>query len=122
MNDKIQYCRLISEIFATGFTKEQVRMITESMDLTWGEIEDIYRCAEIEWEEAKDEVFNEETSGIYYPMFLSWCKSYEEEEQELRKLIECKPADVKLLKEEYLQLTGKNYRRKRTNNALQNRK
>lgn len=47
----------------------------------------------------------------YQPMFLSWCKSYEEEVKELRELIEAGPADVKQLKEEYQQLTGKRYRR-----------
>lgn len=47
----------------------------------------------------------------YNAKFLSWCKSYEEEEKELRELIEGNPADVKLLKKEYLELTGKNYRK-----------
>lgn len=51
-------------------------------------------------------------SKEYTPRCLSWCKSYEEEERELRELIECEPADVKQLKEEYKQLTGKSYRRK----------
>lgn len=46
----------------------------------------------------------------YKPLFLSWCKSYEEEEREMRELIDGNPSDVKLLKEEYLQLTGKRYR------------
>lgn len=49
----------------------------------------------------------------YKPMFLSWCKSYEEEEREMRELIDGNPADVKQLRAEYLQLTGKNYRRKK---------
>lgn len=44
-------------------------------------------------------------------MFLSWCKSYEEEVKEFRELIDSSPADVKQLKEEYLQLTGKRYRK-----------
>lgn len=50
--------------------------------------------------------------NAYKPMFLSWCKSYEQEVKELRELIETEPADVKQLKEEYQQLTGKRYRRK----------
>lgn len=48
----------------------------------------------------------------YKPQFLSWCKSYEEEVKELGELIEGKPADEKQLRNEYQQLTGKNYRRK----------
>jgi len=47
----------------------------------------------------------------YNPMFLSWCKSYEQEVQEIRELIEDNPADVKQLKQEYHQLTGKQYRK-----------
>ena len=35
-----------------------------------------------------------------------------QEIERLRWLIECNPADVKLLKKEYEQLTGKKYRRK----------
>ncbi len=50
-----QYVRLISEIFAAGFTEDQIKTICESMDLTWGEIEEIYQYAEIEWERAKNE-------------------------------------------------------------------
>lgn len=50
-------------------------------------------------------------SGTYNPQFLSWCKSYDEEVKELRELIEARPADVKLLKQEYKELTGKNYRK-----------
>lgn len=48
----------------------------------------------------------------YVPMFLSWCKSYDEEEKEMRELIEGSPSDVKQLKQEYQRLTGKAYRRK----------
>lgn len=48
----------------------------------------------------------------YKPMFLSWAKSYEDEERELRELICGEPADVKLLKQEYEQLTGKRFRRR----------
>lgn len=48
----------------------------------------------------------------YRPMFLLWCKSYEEEEKEFRELICGNPADVKLLKEEYERLTGKRFRRR----------
>jgi hypothetical protein len=48
----------------------------------------------------------------YNPRFLSWCKSYEEEEKEFRELICGSPADVGLLKDEYEQLTGKRFRRR----------
>ena len=48
--------------------------------------------------------------SMYIPMFLSWCKSYEQEEQEMRELIAQNPSDVKMLKKEYEQLTGKKYR------------
>lgn len=48
----------------------------------------------------------------YKPMFLSWCKSYEEEERELRELIESGPADEKQLRAEYLTLTGKRFKRR----------
>jgi hypothetical protein len=49
----------------------------------------------------------------YKPKFLGWCTSYEEEVAEFRELILGEPADVKLLKQEYYQLTGKNFRRKK---------
>lgn len=49
----------------------------------------------------------------YQPRFLSWCKSFQEEEKELRELIEGNPADVKLLKAEYQELTGKQYRKRK---------
>jgi hypothetical protein len=49
----------------------------------------------------------------YKPKFLSWVKSYEEEEKELRELIEGRPADLKQLKQEFLELTGKQYRAKK---------
>ena len=47
---------------------------------------------------------------MYDPKFLSWCKSYEQEVEELRELIAQNPADVKMLKKEYEELTGKKYR------------
>ena len=49
----------------------------------------------------------------YIPKFLSWAKSYVDEEREMRELICGNPSDVKLLKNEYEQLTGKRFRRKR---------
>ena len=47
---------------------------------------------------------------MYNPKFLSWCKSYEQEVQEMRELIAQNPEDVRILKKEYEQLTGKKYR------------
>lgn len=47
---------------------------------------------------------------MYNPMFLSWCKSYDEEVNEMREMIAQNPGDVKMLKKEYEQLTGKKYR------------
>lgn len=49
----------------------------------------------------------------YKPQFISWCTSYEEEEKELRRLITGNPADIKMLKQEYYELTGKLFRRKK---------
>lgn len=49
----------------------------------------------------------------YSPMFLSWCKSYDEEVAEFTELILGKPADEKLLRKEYKQLTGKRFYVKR---------
>ncbi len=49
--------------------------------------------------------------NAYIPTVLSWCTSYEQEVAELQELIESNPADVKLLKKEYQQLTGKRYRK-----------
>lgn len=49
----------------------------------------------------------------YKPKFFSWCKSFEEEETEMRETIEGNPADVKLLKQEYFELTGKRFRKKK---------
>ena len=47
----------------------------------------------------------------YRPKFLSWAKSYEDEEKEMRELICGNPADVRLLKQEYESLTGKRFKR-----------
>ena len=49
----------------------------------------------------------------YRPQFISWCTSYEEEERELRRLINGNPADIKMLKQEYYELTGKLFKRKK---------
>ena len=48
----------------------------------------------------------------YQPRFLSWAKSYEDEEKEMRELILGNPDDVHMLKREYEQLTGKRFRRR----------
>jgi len=40
----------------------------------------------------------------YEPKFLSWCKSYEEEVEELEHLISCSPDDKRQLKEELKEL------------------
>jgi hypothetical protein len=47
----------------------------------------------------------------YNPMFLSWCTSYKQEVNELAELIDGNPSDVKQLRSEYIQLTGKRYRK-----------
>jgi len=44
---------------------------------------------------------------IYDPMYLSWAESYEEEVQEFKELIEAKPADVKLLRQELRNLKSR---------------
>lgn len=49
--------------------------------------------------------------NTYQPRFLSWATSYESEVMAMRELIFQEPSDVKQLKEEYLQLTGKQYRK-----------
>ena len=54
-----------------------------------------------------------DTTNNYKPKFLSWCKSYEEEVAEFEELILGNPADVKLLRQEYEQLTGKRFRRRK---------
>jgi len=46
---------------------------------------------------------------MYKPMFLSWCKSYEEEVYEFKSLIAGNPGDVDMLKAEYETLTGEEY-------------
>jgi hypothetical protein len=48
----------------------------------------------------------------YKPKFLSWAKSYEHEVKELRQLILNNPSDIKMLKNEYYELTGKKFKRK----------
>jgi hypothetical protein len=48
----------------------------------------------------------------YVPKFFSWCNSFEQEEKEMRETIDGNPADVKILKQEYYELTGKRYKRK----------
>lgn len=49
----------------------------------------------------------------YKPKFLSWTKSHEDEEREMRKLILNSPNDLDLLKREYEILTGKRFRRRK---------
>lgn len=49
----------------------------------------------------------------YKPRFLRWAKSYENEVELMRDLILSEPADIKLLKQEYYELTGKQFRRKK---------
>lgn len=56
-------------------------------------------------------MFKENKMSKYEPQFLSWTKSYEEEVKEIRALIESNPSDVKELRKEYEQLTGKRYRK-----------
>lgn len=41
----------------------------------------------------------------YEPRFLSWCKSLQEEIEELEHLISCDPADKELLIKELEELT-----------------
>lgn len=55
----------------------------------------------------------------YKPKYLSWAKSYEAEVKELRFLIAGNPSDVKQLKEEYHDLTGKRYRYKASDDELE---
>lgn len=55
----------------------------------------------------------------YKPKYLSWAKSYEAEVNELRFLIAGNPSDVKQLKEEYYDLTGKRYRYKASDDVLE---
>lgn len=45
----------------------------------------------------------------YTARFLGWCESYEQEEREMRELIQGKPSDEKELRKEYEQLTGKRF-------------
>lgn len=49
----------------------------------------------------------------YKPMFLSWCKSYKEEVSEMRELILYGSSDEKQLREEFKQLTGKRFKRRK---------
>ena len=56
MDKNYQFTRLLCELFAVGFTEEQQDSLCISMDLTWGEIEEIYQYAEIEYERIKDDI------------------------------------------------------------------
>lgn len=49
----------------------------------------------------------------YEPKFLGWVKSYEEEVAEFRSLILGKPEDFHLLKQEYYELTGKRFKKRK---------
>jgi len=60
-----------------------------------------------------ENVLEEKNETTYTPQFLSWCKNYEQEEIEMRKLILSHSADIKQLKKEYSILTGKRFRRKK---------
>jgi hypothetical protein len=60
-----------------------------------------------------DEKTMREKMESYKPKFLNWCKSFEQECQEMRALILSNPADVALLKKEYQELTGKRFKRGR---------
>lgn len=61
-------------------------------------------------EEKLNQLLGKEQGIMYEPQFLSWCKSYDQEVTEMRELIAQNPADVKMLKKEYEELTGKKYR------------
>ena len=49
------------------------------------------------------------TDDNYKPKRLSWAKSHTHEALEMRRLIEGNPVDVKLLMQEYYELTGEKY-------------
>lgn len=52
----------------------------------------------------------ENDENKYKPSFLNWAASYEDEVSQLKELISGNPGDVKMLKAEYQELTGRRYR------------
>lgn len=52
-NDNIQFPRLLSEIFAVGLSKDQIQLISDSMDITPRRLNSLLRRADLAWEKIK---------------------------------------------------------------------
>lgn len=55
-DDSIQFPRLLAELNAVGLDAEQMKMLAESMDLEWGQIDEIFDRALTAWEKQKSKV------------------------------------------------------------------
>jgi hypothetical protein len=54
-NNSIQFPRLLAEIRAVGLTSEQIQDLTSSMDLTKGQLAELFERAEDEFERLKND-------------------------------------------------------------------
>lgn len=54
-NDAIQFPHLLSDLRAFGLTRQQYGFLRESMDLSTGEIDEVFERAEEAWNRIKQE-------------------------------------------------------------------
>lgn len=105
---------ILSEIMSS-YAMSELKAFKDFEDF-WDAV-DVQNGYEEDWETSKagHKPYFEKAYNVilrpYEAKFLSWCKSYKEEVNEFRELIESGPSDVKQLKEEYKQLAGKAFRR-----------
>lgn len=52
-NDSIQFPRLLAEIDSMGLDVHQIESLCEKMDITYSELQKLFRRAETRWEEIK---------------------------------------------------------------------
>lgn len=53
LDNSVQFARLLAEIRASGLTKEQYKILQDSMDLNRGEIDELLQRAEAAWNQIK---------------------------------------------------------------------
>ncbi len=57
-NDRIQFTRLLAELYAAGIPQETIDQAAASMDLEPAEVQEILARADRDWERAKDRIAN----------------------------------------------------------------
>lgn len=56
-DNSIQFPRLLAEIWGTGLTTRQVTFLCETMDLTLGQLDELFERADAVWQADKDNIF-----------------------------------------------------------------